>query len=152
MTTTFERRQQILKLLQKQSSAKVSELAELLRVSEATIRKDLTALDEAQQLTRVRGGAALSDVNQTYNPVLTAKAKVNAIAKQHIARWAATMVEDGDSILLDASTSVLHMAPFLQERRNLTIFTNGIELGRILAQNPANTVILIGGIIRSQGT
>jgi ribose transport system substrate-binding protein len=152
MTTTFERRQQILKLLQEQSSAKVSELAELLEVSEATIRKDLTALDESQKLTRVRGGAALPEVSHTQNPVLAARAKVNAIAKQHIARCAATMVEDGDSILLDASTSVLHMVPFLQEHRNLTIFTNGIEIGCILARNPANTVILIGGMIRPQGT
>lgn len=153
MTTTFERRQQILKLLQKQSSVKVSELAGLLGASEATIRKDLTALDESQQLTRVRGGAALiPEVSHTQNPILAARAKVNAIAKQYIARWAATMVEDGDSILLDASTSVLHMVPFLQERRNLTVFTNGIEIGCILAQNPANTIILIGEIIRPQGT
>jgi ribose transport system substrate-binding protein len=152
MTTTFERRQQIVELLQKQSSAKVSDLAKFLQVSEATIRKDLTALDRAQQLTRVRGGAAVVESNHTYNPILAARARVNTTAKQRIARWAADMVEDGDSILLDASTTVLHMAPFLQEHRHLTIFTNGIEIGRILAQNPANTTILIGGVIRPQGT
>jgi ribose transport system substrate-binding protein len=84
-------------------------------------------------------------------PTLPDRARVNATAKQRIARWAADMVEDGDSILLDASTTVFHMASFLQDRRNLTIFTNGIEVARALAKNPANTTILIGGAVRPNG-
>ncbi|MFN8457792.1 MAG: hypothetical protein U0401_24575 [Anaerolineae bacterium] len=58
------------------------------------------------------------------------------------------MVEDGDSILLDASTTTYHMLPFLQERKNLTIVTNGLEVGRALAKNSSNTVILVGGVLR----
>jgi ribose transport system substrate-binding protein len=62
------------------------------------------------------------------------------------------MVQDSDSILLDASTTVFHMIPFLQDHQNLTIFTNGLETARSLAKNPANTTILIGGVVRQDGT
>ncbi len=150
--TTFERRQRILALLREQSNVTVTELAKMLAVSEGTIRNDLTALDEAQQLMRVRGGAVMRDNHQVQTPALAAKARVNATAKQRIARWAADMVEDGDSILLDASTTVFHMAAFLQDRRNVTIITNGLEVARTLAANPANTTILIGGVLRADGT
>jgi len=149
--TTFERRQQILTLLREQSGLKVTELAKLLSVSEGTIRNDLNALERAQQLTRVRGGAVVKDDYRTLASTLPKRAQINASAKQQIARWAADMIEDGDSILLDASTTVLHMASFLQDCRNLTIFTNGTEVARILAQNPANTTILIGGVVRPDG-
>jgi len=146
--TTFERRQRILGLLREQPGVKVTQLAQNLDVSEGTIRNDLTALEEEGHLTRVRGGAILSDGHLVRSSAFMARARVNAAAKQRIGRWAADMVEDGDSILLDASTTVFHMAPFLQEISNLTIVTNGVEVGLTLAQNPSHTVILIGGLLR----
>lgn len=151
MMTTFERRQRILALLREQSGVKVTELAPLLDVSEGTIRNDLTALEEAGQLRRVRGGAVPKDNHNPLSPNLPDRARVNAPAKQRIARWAADMVQDGDSILLDASTTVFHMVPFLQDHQNLTIFTNGLETARALAKNPANTTILLGGVLRQDG-
>ncbi|MBI1878059.1 MAG: substrate-binding domain-containing protein [Chloroflexi bacterium] len=140
-------------MLREQSSVKVTELAKLLGVSEGTIRTDLIEMDEEQLLMRVRGGAVLrEDDYQPFAPLLTNRAGINASAKQRIARWAAEMVEDGDSILLDASTTAYHMAPFLLERRNLTIVTNGIGIGYTLAKNSSNnTIILVGGILRSDG-
>lgn len=150
--TTFERRQRILALLREQSSLKVTELAKLLAVSEGTIRNDLAELDENQLLMRVRGGAVLKEEYQPLTPILTRRAQRNASAKQRIARWAAEMVEDGDSILLDASTTAYHMAPFLLERRNLTVVTNGLEVARALAKNPSHTIILVGGILRPDGS
>jgi ribose transport system substrate-binding protein len=152
MMTTFERRQRILALLREQSGVKVTELAPLLDVSEGTIRNDLTALEEAGQLRRVRGGAVPKDNHDAFSPTLPDRARINAPAKQRIARWAADMVQDGDSILLDASTTVFHMVPFLQDHQNLTIFTNGLETARALAKNPANTIILLGGVLRQDGT
>lgn len=152
MMTLFERRQRILVLLREQPGVRVSELAKLLEVSEGTVRNDLAALDQAQQLTRVRGGAVPKENGPVSPPALPDRARVNAPAKQRIARWAADMVEDGAAILLDASTTVFHMVSFLQERRNLTIFTNGLEAARALARNPANTVILIGGVLRPDGS
>ncbi len=147
--TTFERRQRILNLLQQQSSVKVVELTKILGVSEGTIRNDLTALDEAQQLVRVHGGAILKDDYTDHTPAI--RTRPSHPPQQWIARQAVDMIDDGDAILLDASSIALLMTPFLQERHNLTIVTNGLEVARALAENPANTTILIGGVIRTDG-
>jgi ribose transport system substrate-binding protein len=82
---------------------------------------------------------------------LPAKMEVSAQAKKRIARWASNLVERGETILLDASTTVLHMGPYLQEHQQLTIVTNGVEIARQLAANPSNTVILLGGILNREG-
>src|SRR4051812_38688775 len=118
MITTYERRQTILRLLQERSSVHVLELTALFDVSEGTIRNDLTALEEEQLIVRVRGGAILRDGTPgSAPPSFAARAQVNFDAKRRIARWAAEMVADGDAIALDASTTVLNIAAFLQDRR-----------------------------------
>lgn len=150
--TTFERRQRTLDILRERSGIRVTQLAELLGVSEGTIRNDLNALEEAGQLTRVRGGAVVKSDHQTRSPAFADRAQLHAEAKRWIARRAVDMIEDGDSLLLDASSTVFYTAPLLQDLRNLTVVTNGIEVGLTLAQNPSHTVILVGGIIRPDGT
>jgi ribose transport system substrate-binding protein len=146
--TTFQRRQRILDLLREQPGIRVPEMARLLQVSEGTIRNDLRALEQADELTRVRGGATVRDRREFISREFGARTKTNATSKQRIARWAADMVEDGDSVLLDASSSVFHIAQFLMTRSNLTVVTNGIEVAYALAQNPTHTIILIGGVLR----
>jgi ribose transport system substrate-binding protein len=146
--TTFERRQCILGLLRERPGIRVPELASLLEVSEGTIRNDLRALEKAGGLTRVRGGAVVREGRDFVSPAFAARTQVNAQAKERIARWAADMVEDGDSVLLDSSSTVFHIAPFLLDRSNLTIVTNGIEVAYALAENPTHTIILIGGMLR----
>lgn len=148
----FERRQRILKLLNEQAGVRVGELAESLNASQATIRHDLRALEEAGQLRRMRGGALPRNGGSYVSEAFAARVRLNAEAKQAIARRAAEMVADGDSILLDASTTVFALARYLQARRNLTIITNGIQVGLALAQNPSHTVILVGGALRPDGT
>lgn len=149
--TTFQRRQRLLTLLREQPGIRVPEMARLLEVSEGTIRNDLNALAEAGQVTRVRGGAVPTNGQGAESPEFAARARANESAKLRIARWAADLVEDGDAILLDASSTVYHMARFLEGRRRLTVVTNGIEVGRRLAANPTNTVILLGGTLRQNG-
>jgi ribose transport system substrate-binding protein len=148
--TTFERRQRILGLLWEQSGVRVGELAELLDVSEGTIRNDLSALEEEGQLMRVRGGAVPKNGHRFVSPAFRERAREKAGAKQRIARWAADMVEDGDSVALDSSSTVFHITRFLRDRSNLTIVTNGIEAAFALAENPSHTIILIGGILRPE--
>lgn len=146
--TSFERRQRILAVMLKQPGIRVPEVARVLGVSEGTVRNDLRALAANGQLKRVRGGAVVQ-AEQTEAPAFAARAAVNDLAKRYIARQAADLVQDGDSILCDASSTVYHLARFWRERRNLTIITNGVELARTLATNPAHTVILLGGKLRS---
>lgn len=149
--TTFDRRKNILRLVRENQSVRVTELARLLDVSEGTIRNDLAALDDEQQLMRVRGGAVIRE--ETPSPRWQPPVRIdpNADSKLRIARWAAELIENGDSVLFDDSTTVLRMASFLRDRRNLTVVTNGIEVARALAENTSNTVILIGGILGADG-
>lgn len=150
--TTFERRKRLLEALQKSPGLRVPELAEILGVSEGTIRNDLKALDEEGSITRVRGGATVGDGQQAGGISFTIRSKKNLSSKQTIARWAADLVEDGDSIFLDASTTVYALARALQNRNKLRVVTNGIEAAKVLAQNPTNTVILVGGILNLDGS
>jgi DeoR/GlpR family transcriptional regulator of sugar metabolism len=72
--------------------------------------------------------------------------------KNCIGEGAAKLVEDGDSILLDASSTAYYLALNLKERNRLRVVTNGIEVARLLAQNATNTVILIGGVVQQDGS
>jgi DeoR/GlpR family transcriptional regulator of sugar metabolism len=150
--TTIDRRYRLLNILREQPGISVTDLAKLLVVSEGTIRNDLNALSESGRLTRVWGGGIPVEEERGIRSAFTTRARMNEGAKKAIARMAAELVSDGDSILLDASTTVFHMASFLEKRRNLTVITNGIDVGRELARNPSNTVMLLGGILRTDGT
>lgn len=151
MMTTYERHQAIVRLVQEQNTVRVVDLAQMFDVSEGTIRNDLTALEESNQLVRVRGGAVARQP-VSFDTVTRPKAHVNAEAKQKIARWASELVEDGDIILLDSSTTALHMAQHLREHHNLTVLTSQIEAARILARDPSKTVILLGGVLKPDGS
>ena len=149
MTTTYARRQQILKLLGEQPGIKVAILAEKLDVSEGTIRNDLDALEADQKLRRVRGGAVLKEPEDFSSWSESIK---NARIKQRIARWAAELVDDGKTIWLDAGTTAQMMVYSLKDRSDLTIVTNGLRVASQLAENTRNTVILLGGKVGLSGT
>ncbi len=155
MLETHKRRQIILSLLRESGMLDVDEVAARLVVSPNTIRNDFNALAAEGLLRRIRGGAALAEPTNgehgASSPPFLARCAINHAAKERMARWASDLIEDGDSIVLDASSTVYHLADFLMDRRNLTIVTNGIEVGRKLAQNPTNTVMLLGGLLRGDG-
>ncbi|MFZ6028964.1 MAG: DeoR/GlpR family DNA-binding transcription regulator [Chloroflexota bacterium] len=148
---TQERRQKLLSLLQSQPGLRVLELAEALAVSEGTVRNDLNALEDEGLLARVHGGARLLQDLSVHIPAFAARLQTRRQAKQAIARRAAEFVQDGDSLLLDASSTVFALCAHLHHRKGLTIFTNGIETARELAKNTANTVVVLGGVLRSDG-
>jgi ribose transport system substrate-binding protein len=148
--TAFERRQRIQDLLRDQPGIKVTDLAQRLDVSQGTIRNDLSALEREGALRRVRGGAVLRQSHRFVSPSFAARARINADAKEWIARRAADMVKDGDSILMDASTTVFAMVPLLEGLHNLTVVTNGIEVALALARY-GHSAILVGGMVRADG-
>jgi ribose transport system substrate-binding protein len=150
--TTFERRQQLVEILRKQPGLRVPELARLLEVSQGTIRNDLNALNEEGQVKRVRGGAAINTGAAPRFNSFTTRLHKNSAAKKAIASRVAALVEDGDSILMDASTSVYVLAEYLADRSQLRVITNGIEVARRLADNPTHTIILLGGVLNREGT
>jgi len=150
--TTYGRRQSLLELLRKQPVLRVPELATALDVSEGTVRNDLNALEQQGLLVRVHGGAVLNQQDQFQNNSFVRRYQQNAAAKLAIAREAAVLVSDGDSLLMDASTTAYYFAKALSERRRLRVMTNGFEVARELAQNSSNTVILIGGVVNNESS
>jgi DeoR/GlpR family transcriptional regulator of sugar metabolism len=150
--TTHERRQNLLELLHKQPGLRVPELARTLDVSDGTVRNDLNALESDGRIVRVHGGAILRDQADADTLVFSERHQERALEKSAIARRAAELVMDGDSILLDASSSVYYLALEIKNRRRLRVVTNGLEVARLLAQNASNTVILIGGILNQEGS
>ena len=150
--TTYERRQSLLDVLRKQPGLRVPELAQALNVSEGTVRNDLNALEDEGRLKRVHGGAVLNDQDQFQNNSFVRRYKQNVSAKFVIAREAALLVKDGDSLFLDASTTDYYLARELSKRQELRVVTNGFEVARELAENPSNNVILIGGVVNNNSS
>ena len=147
--TAFERRQRMLRILQQQPGIRVSELAKTLNVTEATVRTDLSTLEEEEKVRRVHGGAVLVEAAPINGgrPLSVPEDQ----ATKWIGRWAADLVEDGDTILLDSSSLVFGLLPFFGERRRLTIVTNSLDAAQTMAVAPTHTVILLGGVMRGDG-
>jgi len=150
--TIYERRQSLLDILRNQPGLRVPELARTLGVSEGTVRNDLNALEDEGRLKRVHGGAVLYDQDQFQNSSFMRRYNQNVAAKLAIAREAATLIQDGDSIFLDASSTAYYLARAIADRIKLRVFTNGFEVARELAWNTSNTVILVGGIVNNDSS
>ena len=150
--TSYERRQNILDLLRKNPGSRVPVLAEALGVSEGTVRNDLNALEEEGRLRRFHGGAVLTEQRNLLNTSFSARHREHAVEKEIIARHAAGLVEDGDSILLDASSTAYYLGMALEGRKQLRVVTNGLDVARLLAKETSNTVILIGGVLNQDGS
>ena len=144
------RRDKILAVLQTKHSASVGELSKVCKVSVVPIRQDLNRMAHDGLLARTRGGAMLTDrANRELN--FSARDRLNADAKQRIGALAATLVNPGDSIILDASTTALYVVRAImrrQELHDLTIITNGIQTALELVNRPDITTVLTGGILR----
>lgn len=149
-----ERQQQILRLLGEQKGININAMARLLGVSRGTIRNDLLNLEEQRLVERVRGGALLTDeaalIPQTQFTSWPEAAN-NLDGKKRIARWAAELVQDGDAIFLGGGTTILQMVPFLVDKRDLTIVTNGLDTARALKKQSDHAIILLGGILLDHG-
>lgn len=145
------RKDKILVYLRDRSSATVTELSELCEVSEVTIRQDLNQLAVEGLLVRTRGGAILSTrANSDFT--FTARAAVNADIKQRIGEMAATFVQSGDSVVIDASTTGLYVARALAQRYELedvTVITNGVHTALELSNRLDIHTFLTGGHLRS---
>lgn len=122
---TEERYTIILDRVKQNNSVTLTELCELLGASESTIRRDLTVLDEKGMLKKVHGGAISAD-DRPLNLVerdVEAKSKLFTEEKTAIARYAASLVDDGDLVFIDAGTTTEKMIDFLPDK-NVTFVTN----------------------------
>lgn len=144
---TEKRYEVILKLLEEKKSITVTEIKDLLDISESTIRRDLTALDRAGKLVKVFGGAVANDASFiTSEPSVEQKSGVSREEKQRIARYAASLIMPEDFVYLDAGTTTGHMIDFITER-SATFVTNAVSHAQRLAASGFK-VILIGGELK----
>ena len=142
-----ERREQIIALLAQKGRVSVADLSEQFGVSQATIRADLDALAAEHLLSRTHGGALALDHNRL-ELSFDFRRRLHAPQKSAIGAAAAALIEDGDAIILDASTTALAVAVQIKDLRELTVLTNGIFIALELLQAPGITVLMPGGFLR----
>ena len=123
----IERKNEILDKLRAEQRVLVSDLAEYYNVTEETIRRDLDKLEKEGYATKTYGGAILGNSTKT-DLSYTIRNKTNVDAKNQIAALASRLIEDGDHLMLDDSSTSLYLAKKLKEKKNLTVITNSVEL------------------------
>ncbi len=139
-----ERGLAIVEYLKCHGYADVTGLSEMLGVSEMTVRRDLDALERRNFLLRVHGGARLAS-QKMYERPRDERLREQNTEKQSLGRYAASLVEDGDAIAIDSSSTTFAMLPFL--RAEVTVITNNITVATALETNPKTQVILLGGAL-----
>jgi DeoR family transcriptional regulator of aga operon len=126
----------------------IADLKERLNVSEVTIREDLKHLESKGVLTRVRGGAVVSRDGAMEMP-LEETSTTNRPQKKAIAVHAASMVEDGQTIIIDVGSTTTEMAKALSPKLSrVVVITNGLNIALILEALPGVSVIVTGGTLR----
>ncbi len=144
-----ERRNQLLQLLQAQRSLSVPDAAARFDVTEETIRRDLKLMEKSGYLQRTHGGAVPAD-DARIEPSLAVRQGINIEGKDRIGQRASELVEDGDTLILDASTSALSLARHLKQKKKLTVITNSEQIIRELSASKEITLICTGGILRHE--
>jgi DeoR family transcriptional regulator of aga operon len=139
-----ERRAQILQIVRREGRAKVNELASLFNTSEVTIRIDLNELHQRGLVMRSHGGAVLPDTILRESPVHE-RLKAHAEEKQRIGAMAATLIKDGETIILDSGTTTLEIAKRIKKKHGLQIITNGINIAVELLDATAAQIFVVGG-------
>jgi DeoR family fructose operon transcriptional repressor len=141
-----ERRERMRNLIRKAGVARVEDLKSDLKVSVATVRRDLEALEEEGRIRRVHGGA-VSMESRLEEEVFDDKANLALKEKRLIAEEAFKLIGTGDSIYLDGGSTVLELARLLAGRTDLTVVTNSLRAAAELAESGPR-VILTGGELR----
>lgn len=142
-----ERRNRILEKLQDEKSVVVSELSAEFGVSEETIRRDLDKFSKEGLATKNYGGAVLNEESNRDMPFKVRKKK-NMQGKKVIAGIIRELIEDGEHIIVDPSTTAVAIVNALREKENLTVITNSIEVLVELADVSGWDVISTGGTLK----
>jgi DeoR family fructose operon transcriptional repressor len=140
----------ISEILKTEGNASTKYLAAILQVSEATIRRDLTELEGSGQfpVKRVHGGAIYSLEKSGLEPMFNIKLSRLMEEKKKVAKLAANLVEDGDTIILDSGTTAYYLASELVKKKGLKIVTTDIKITEKLGRYPNVQTIVIGGEVR----
>jgi len=140
-----ERRSRLLDIIRIRGFAALDELVRELGVSESTVRRDLDALEDQGSAKRTHGGVLYSGGM----PRLTEfddRQPANWAAKRAIAAAAATVIEDGETVLLDGGTTTYEVARLLVGR-SLQVVTNSLPVANLFASESRTDLVLLGGYV-----
>lgn len=151
---TNERRAAILDVVRQGGSARVLDLVRQFGVSAVTIRNDLAELEKENLLVRDHGGATPAASGRTVTSLLAVdeRAGLQTDQKQRIARAAATLVQPGETLLIDAGTTAGEMLHFLTDVPSLTVITNAVNVALAAANLTDAEVIFLGGTFNRESS
>lgn len=145
MPTVEERRSKLLELVRERGFAALPDLAELLTVSESTVRRDLEALEDSGHAKRTHGAVFYTGASPKL-PHFDQLQPANWDKKKAVARRAAELICDGDTVLLDGGTTTYEVARLLVGRP-LQIVTNSLPVANLFASNATTDLVLLGGYV-----
>ena len=140
------RRRKASQLLSTKGFMSLAELAQELKVSESTVRRDLDLLEEKEQIKRTRGGAVYVGDPQASRLGFDDRQTTAVDEKRAIARAVAELIPPGQAIILDGGTTCLEVARAISGR-HLSVITNSVPIAALLSAEPATEVTLIGGYL-----
>jgi DeoR/GlpR family transcriptional regulator of sugar metabolism len=146
---TEERRTQILLIARGAGRVRVNELASRFNTSAVTIRNDLNELQKHGLIQRSHGGAVLPGTI-LHEPPVVERLMAHSDEKRRIGAMAATMINDGETIILDSGTTTLEIARLINKRRRLQIITNGINIATELLDAQEVEIFIVGGRVRRE--
>ena len=149
--STVERRRVILEELEKNKQVKMTDLFGLFEVSKVTLRKDLQYLESRNLLIRSRGGAMLP-VKVADDLSVKQRMVLNLEQKKAIAKSAASLIKEGDTIIIDSGTSLMQLACLLPKMQNLTVITNALDIALKLSEYNHLKIIVPGGVFRKNSS
>ncbi len=144
-----ERRTQIIQMIRSAGRVKVNDLAAHFSTSAVTIRNDLNDLHQRGLVLRSHGGAVLPDAIHRESPV-DERLKAHAAEKRRIGALAATLIHDGETIILDSGTTTLEIARQIKNKQGLQIITNGVNIAAELLDAQGVQVFIVGGTVRRE--
>lgn len=147
----LERQNEILAVLKREKSVSVPALSRRFFTCESTIRRDLQKLEQCCLVKRTYGGAVLLEGLNTEIP-FSVREHEQAEEKSRIGRLAAGLVRDGDSLILDSSSTAFQILKYLNGRENLVILTNGIRTAMAAGQELHCQVYCTGGALRENSS
>lgn len=143
-SSTERRRDLIRNRIVDNGSVRIDELAEEFGVTIMTIHRDLNVLEEQGWVRKIRGGATV-DPSAAIDSSVRHRMSVQPTEKEEIAAYALQYVDPGDSVMVDESTTALHLVYRLPSRAPLTVITNFLFTMNVLAAEPGIELISLGG-------
>lgn len=144
-TFPAKRRSELLRLAKAQGSINVADLAAQFSLSADTIRRDLTYLEKRGLVTRTHGGAVPAESLLTRDAPIAQRLSARSEEKAKIAREAASLVGDGDTLLIYGGSTTRAFVAALSQRRDLTIVTNDFGIPLVLPPNVCRALYVLGG-------